>query len=164
MRRAGKLSAADLTWLLARRIVQWELEVFCMLTETRLRWVRAMTDLDELCRPTWQTWNHFTLASSFNRCRQRVCSCGLLFEKHRCPATGRHNIGWKHHMTKFVCVPSECSVLCGTLSICSYQCDNWYVSNWRLACHISFAGEVSFWTCLGAFMCCAGVALRSNQF
>ena len=23
-------------------------------------------------------------------------------------------------------------------SICSYQCDNWYVSNWRLACHINF--------------------------
>ena len=23
-------------------------------------------------------------------------------------------------------------------SICSYQCDNWYVSNWRLACHIYF--------------------------
>jgi hypothetical protein len=24
-------------------------------------------------------------------------------------------------------------------SICSYQCDNWYVSNWRLACHIYFS-------------------------
>ena len=23
-------------------------------------------------------------------------------------------------------------------SICSYQCDNWYVSNWRLACHMIF--------------------------
>ena len=23
-------------------------------------------------------------------------------------------------------------------SICSYQCDNWYVSNWRLACHLIF--------------------------
>ena len=23
-------------------------------------------------------------------------------------------------------------------SICSYQCDNWYVSNWRLACHSNF--------------------------
>ena len=23
-------------------------------------------------------------------------------------------------------------------SICSYQCDNWYVSNWRLACHMYF--------------------------
>ena len=23
-------------------------------------------------------------------------------------------------------------------SICSCQCDNWYVSNWRLACHIYF--------------------------
>ena len=23
-------------------------------------------------------------------------------------------------------------------SICSYQCDNWYVSNWRLSCHIYF--------------------------
>ena len=20
-------------------------------------------------------------------------------------------------------------------SICSYQCDNWYISNWRLTCH-----------------------------
>ena len=26
----------------------------------------------------------------------------------------------------------------GTCCICSYQCDNWYVSNWRLACHINF--------------------------
>ena len=24
-------------------------------------------------------------------------------------------------------------------SICSYQCDNWYVSNWELACHIYFS-------------------------
>ena len=24
-------------------------------------------------------------------------------------------------------------------SICSYQCDNWYVSNWRLACHMNFS-------------------------
>ena len=23
-------------------------------------------------------------------------------------------------------------------SICSYQCDNWYASNWRLACHVHF--------------------------
>jgi hypothetical protein len=35
-----------------------------------------------------------------------------------------------------------CSYLLGLLamikcSICSYQCDNWYVSNWRLACHIN---------------------------
>ena len=22
-------------------------------------------------------------------------------------------------------------------SICSYQCDNWYVSNWRFACHMN---------------------------
>ena len=29
-------------------------------------------------------------------------------------------------------------------SICSYQCDNWYVSNWRLACRIYFFwGEIS---------------------
>ena len=27
-------------------------------------------------------------------------------------------------------------------SICSYQCDNWYVSNWRLACHIDFSWEL----------------------
>ena len=24
-------------------------------------------------------------------------------------------------------------------SICSYQCDNWYISNWRFACHIYFS-------------------------
>ena len=23
-------------------------------------------------------------------------------------------------------------------SICSYQCDNWYISNWRFDCHINF--------------------------
>ena len=39
--------------------------------------------------------------------------------------------------------PSWCSYLLGLLamikcSICSYQCDNWYVSNWRLDCHIYF--------------------------
>ena len=29
-------------------------------------------------------------------------------------------------------------------SICSYQCDNWYASNWRLSCHIYFCrGSVS---------------------
>ena len=37
-----------------------------------------------------------------------------------------------------------CAYLLGLLamikcSICSYQCDNWYVSNWRLACHIYFS-------------------------
>ena len=24
-------------------------------------------------------------------------------------------------------------------SICSYQCDNWYISNWRFACHMYFS-------------------------
>ena len=24
-------------------------------------------------------------------------------------------------------------------SICSYQCDNWYAFNWRLACHMNFS-------------------------
>ena len=37
---------------------------------------------------------------------------------------------------------SECS-------ICSYQCDNWYVSNWRLACHINlcwgYQWFIGFW-------------------
>ena len=27
-------------------------------------------------------------------------------------------------------------------SICSYQCDNWYVSNWRLACHFTFVSHL----------------------
>ena len=41
-------------------------------------------------------------------------------------------------------VKTHASYLLGLLamikcSICSYQCDNWYVSNWRLACHIIFA-------------------------
>ena len=40
-------------------------------------------------------------------------------------------------------VTLRCAYLLGLLamikcSICSYQCDNWYVSNWRLACHINF--------------------------
>ena len=39
--------------------------------------------------------------------------------------------------------PSQMLYLLGLLamikcSICSCQCDNWYVSNWRLACHINF--------------------------
>ena len=44
-------------------------------------------------------------------------------------------------------------------SICSYQCDNWYVSNWRLACHIYFSmGAVSSRACSEALMCCTGLA------
>jgi len=43
-------------------------------------------------------------------------------------------------------------------SICSYQCDNWYVSNWRLACHIYFSvGRVS-WACSESLMCCTSIA------
>ena len=43
-----------------------------------------------------------------------------------------------------MCNCVRCSYLLGLLamikcSICSYQCDNWYVSNWRLACHINFS-------------------------
>ena len=34
-------------------------------------------------------------------------------------------------------------------SICSYQCDNWYVSNWRLACHISVCWGSVFLSLLG---------------
>ena len=48
-------------------------------------------------------------------------------------------------------------------SICSYQCDNWYVSNWRLACHSIFLGEVSSRACSGAFMCCTGMAQSQGQ-
>jgi len=43
----------------------------------------------------------------------------------------------------FSCFLYNRSYLLGLLamikcSICSYQCDNWYVSNWKLACHINF--------------------------
>ena len=38
-------------------------------------------------------------------------------------------------------------------SICSYQCDNWYVSNWRLACHN--------YVCLGRMY--AGLAHDSSR-
>ena len=40
-------------------------------------------------------------------------------------------------------------------SICSYQCDNWYVSNWRLACHNNFC----FWLCGCCF--CLGWFLKA---
>ena len=36
------------------------------------------------------------------------------------------------------CQVSSVRIKC---SICSYQCDNWYVSNWRFACHINFSWE-----------------------
>ena len=34
-------------------------------------------------------------------------------------------------------------------SICSYQCDNWYTSNWRFACHINFSLGRLLWACSG---------------
>ena len=47
---------------------------------------------------------------------------------------------------KWVLFPNRhvCPYLLGLLamikcSICSYQCDIWYVSNWRLACHMYFS-------------------------
>ena len=53
------------------------------------------------------------------------------------------NLLGKHPLMVFV--PWQCvrAYLLGLLamikcSICSCQCDNWYVSNWRLACHIYF--------------------------
>jgi len=36
-------------------------------------------------------------------------------------------------------------------SICSYQCDNWYISNWRFDCYINFCqGRFSFELSKGA--------------
>ena len=57
----------------------------------------------------------------------------------------RHHF-WINGVFKYLKVYIEPSVslyLLGLLamikcSICSYQCDNWYVSNWRLDCHIYF--------------------------
>ena len=41
-------------------------------------------------------------------------------------------------------------------SICSYQCDNWYVSNWRLACHSAEYLYVSLtWTAGILEICCS---------
>ena len=37
-------------------------------------------------------------------------------------------------------------------SICSYQCDNWYTSNWRFACHINFSLGSRFWACSGLLL------------
>ena len=73
------------------------------------------------------------LKSKEQKCRTtpsktpRCCNCSAL---------------WHVHRTKNV--KTLASYLLGLLamikcSICSYQCDNWYVSNWRLACHIIFA-------------------------
>ena len=41
-------------------------------------------------------------------------------------------------------------------SICSYQCDNWYVSNRKLACHINFSWGVRLVSLLAS---CSRVAL-----
>ena len=53
-------------------------------------------------------------------------------------------LGWSRHFR----------ILRGLLYL-FYQCDNWSVSNWRLACHISFCWKSVFLS-LGVFMCCAG--------
>ena len=66
----------------------------------------------------------------------------------RCNITSVPRLVWKHSFVTFrfssmTPVPDH-TYLLGLLamikcSICSYQCDNWYVSNWRLACHIYFS-------------------------
>ena len=37
-------------------------------------------------------------------------------------------------------------------SICSYQCDNWYAFNRKLACHINFSWEVSLVSLLAVIL------------
>ena len=44
-------------------------------------------------------------------------------------------------------------------SICSYQCDNWYASNWRLACHLNvWMGGFWSWACPDYPKCDPGIA------
>ena len=66
----------------------------------------------------------------------------------RCSIPSVPRLQWKHSFITFIIFgPMQVHVqtyLLGLLamikcSICSYQCDNWYVSNWRLACHIYFS-------------------------
>ena len=46
-------------------------------------------------------------------------------------------------------------------SICSYQCDNWYSSNRKIACHANFSLGRSFLELArGHLTCCPGIALR----
>ena len=57
-------------------------------------------------------------------------------------------------------------------SICSYQCDNWYVSNRKLACHINFSWGVEIVSLLAAHSRVAlawhfarrGAPLRSSPY
>ena len=45
-------------------------------------------------------------------------------------------------------------------SICSYQCDNWYSSNRKIACHANFSlGRLFLELARGHLMCCPGIAL-----
>ena len=51
---------------------------------------------------------------------------------------------WRFFRKNAFPLPEGASYLLGLLamikcSICSYQCDNWYVSNRKLACHINFS-------------------------
>ena len=45
-------------------------------------------------------------------------------------------------------------------SICSYQCDNWYSSNRKIACHANFSvGRLFLELARGHLACCPGIAL-----
>ena len=45
-------------------------------------------------------------------------------------------------------------------SICSYQCDNWYSSNRKIACHANFSlGRLFLELARGHLTCCPGIAL-----
>ena len=63
-------------------------------------------------------WCQFLLEEGIKHCN--ICSTGTIFEIPQC---GSYLLG--------LLAMIKCS-------ICSYQCDNWYVSNWRLACHLIF--------------------------
>ena len=67
-------------------------------------------------------------------------------------------IGWRRRIEFAACqeLHREKSYLLGLLammkcSICSYQCDNCYVSNWRLACHVIFFSGYVFLSLLRSF-------------
>ena len=72
---------------------------------------------------------------------------------------------WRFFRKNAFPLPEGASYLLGLLamikcSICSYQCDNWYSSNRKIACHANFSLGRSFLELArGHLACCPGIAL-----
>ena len=87
----------------------------------------------------------FSLHDKYDRaemCAHAVCSscCRSLVLRIYTSSSAHyrkqyHIMGWRPFL---MCGPYLLGLLAMIkCSICSYQCDNWYVSNWRLACHMN---------------------------